>query len=324
MGIRPYGERPSNGNHHLMNRKPRQPAKVWDGLGVNCTQPSEYWFNYTEETGAPFIPPVVNNFKRVRIFCDIGTATSRTAVHKWALQLKQANPDIHILYGGTKHPLTPDSMDGHKALVLEEAAWAMENGMDEFQVSNELENNLHPGLTDAQIRVFVREMADEVKQIFTRPISYAVAQGREDGWIGEGMGTLDRLSFNIYGHSGVRASFIYLCKKVYGAFGNKCFLSEWNLHPTWMSTVADGLSPGQDGFEQAYAKEVLLRRKVIEEIGFTEAYFFTMWSFAPSFGIDYFALWKRDEGYRAAFLALMSKKGRTVRKPTTQKRSVRQ
>lgn len=300
-----------------MERRLRTVPELWSGFGANVSQPSAFWYTYTAELGAPFVPHVTNNFKRVRTYVDLSSQTSRTAIHTWALQLKAAKPDIYIVFGATRGGLSSTNQDAYTAAVIAEAQWAHENNMDEFQISNETENNKHSSLTDAQVRAYIRSLATQVKQVFTRPISYAVAQGREDGWIAEGKGDLNRIAFNIYGHNGTFSSFVNIARKVHDAFGDDCYVSEWNLHPSWLESRADGLAPGDMEFERAYANEVVRRQKVLQYVGFTEAYFFALWSFAEGFGIDYFSLWKKEEGFRPAFYAVGFARRQMTRRPIT-------
>lgn len=284
---------------------------AWSGLGVNAIQPSEYWSEYTEQIGAPFVPLVTDNFRRVRIFSDLTSANSIAAQHTWALQLKAADPTIKILYGCTRGNISSSNQAAYTTDVLAEAQWAMDNGMDEFQISNESELHRNPDITDPELRVYLRSLATTVKTVFTRPISYAVPQNFEDGWISEGMGDLDKLSFNIYGN-GTFAAFATLAQKVFAAFGTDCFVSEWNIHPSWLSSTVDGLTPASDRWDEVYGWELDRRLKELRRIGFQEAYFFCLWSFSHSFGIDHFCLWLKDEGWRLAAHHLFGSPGRSI------------
>lgn len=278
---------------------------MWSGLGVNCSQPSAFWHNYTAAIGEPYIPHVVDNFSRVRMFVDLSMSSSRTAIRTWALQLKAAKPDIKILYGVSRAGLSSTNRGAHTALVLAEAQWAMDNGIDAFQISNELENSKDASLTDAQVRTYVRSLATQVKQVFTREISYALSQTKEDGWIAEGKGDLDKLSINLYGSF---AAFESDARRFYAAFGADCFVSEWNVNTVWANSSVDGRGPTSSDFDEVYGRELVKRLNILRAIGFSEAYFFTLWSFSESFGVDNFALYTRDEGPKPAMNQLLNKR----------------
>lgn len=281
---------------------------AWSGLGISATQPSAFWSDFTEEVGAPYVGYVTENFSRVRIISQINSATSIAACHTWALQLKAAKPSLKILYGATWNGLSDTNQSEYHDGIMAEAQWAMDNGMDEFQISNETENNKSGSISDADIRIFLRSLATDVKAVFTRPICYAVAQGREDGWISEGRGDLDKIAFNIYGHSGAYNSFVALLQKVYDAFGDNCFISEWNVNPAWLDTSINGITPVDSSFDEVYGSELIRRLNAIISIGFDEAYFFHLWSFSASFGIDYFSLFTLAEAFRPGALRLMGQR----------------
>lgn len=140
----------------------------------------------------------------------------------------------------------PSYVDG----VNTAADWAYANGMDEFQLGNEIEGEYNwsaPGaLTDVVNKI--KLLADVIKYNHSLlKISYAMAQDRlESTWITEGKGRLDKLAYNVYGSwypvftnwADVFVDFKNKINAMYAAFGADLELAEWNITSSWANFPA--------------------------------------------------------------------------------------
>lgn len=116
---------------------------AWNGIGITAGQPYGSWFEFNSAThaaiSAPFLPQITQ-FPRMRTVSQTTSATSLTATHLWAQDVKTYSPTTFIHYGCTYGAAyLPTYYSTYLPLMLAEAQWAQDNGMDEFQLGNEFE-----------------------------------------------------------------------------------------------------------------------------------------------------------------------------------------
>jgi hypothetical protein len=172
---------------------------------------------------------------------------------------------------------------------LDNAQWAQDNGVFEFQLGNE-EESLVDGttMTIAQLITNLKAVATEVKTIFTNGnISYSCYQNCIDDWVAAGKGDIDILASNIY---------------MGGGFGNIDWQSEiTNLVNAFTAsgTCITEFGPNSSGLNY-YSEDEAVQAEAISEMinyvkasGMTRAFYF-VW-YHPNFDMG---VLKDDGTYR--------------------------
>jgi hypothetical protein len=163
--------------------------------------------------------------------------------------------------------------------------------------------------TDAQLRGMLRQLATDIKTLWgnipgTNPlICYSTPSdtGGDQGnsaaaWAADGnLGDIDRLGLNVYGN-GNFTTFSQMVNDFAAAFGpngtaapNRGYVSEWNIHQDWPSTVAQGLTPNDYDFYNAFSDELWRRYQVIRNSGLSPAFYFNYYGISV-LTPDYWAL----------------------------------
>jgi len=165
-----------------------------------------------------------------------GVNTSKT------LALAAKARGFYIIWGVSHPPgtLSDAGWAAYTSEVNSAADWAEINGVDEFNIGNELEylETTYTILTNSVSKI--KTMATDVKTHFSRIVSYAMAQsskeyqGAPSGWIASGKGDIDLLGYNIYGDNGLtiaqgKTQFETRITDLYTAFGAGLYISEWNI-----------------------------------------------------------------------------------------------
>lgn len=266
----------------------------WSGLGLTYTvngSRSYYDINakltnktinelaYIKSTG-------INKLRANIIDFNDQIANNNTYKGQQNLVLEALRMGFYVIFGLTSNPttLTSTNFGNYITAVLDVALWAQENcaaypGMFELCIGNEEENHIDGSLTMQQVRDELRTLAADSQLVYTAgPISTAIAQGKEDNWITTDAGNisgLDKLSINVYGHSGAFDSFVTIINKMVTQYGSNTYISEFNLHSNWSGVKAGGITVGNKGFEDEYYTEIARRVDFIAASGMTSAYFFT-------------------------------------------------
>lgn len=139
---------------------------------------------------------------------------------------------------------------------------------------------------DATIIRIIKMLATEVQAVFSGEVTYSVSQGYETYWTSITPGTdLDTIGLDIYGQNGARDSFAdfkSLLDAMFAVFNTQMYISEFNIHASWSSSLASGMGPTNIGFDIAYADEVMKRLNYIRTLGLEKAYFFSAWNASAS------------------------------------------
>lgn len=194
----------------------------------------------------------------------------------------------------------------YEAAVLDLAAWAESNLIDEFQIGNELDpSDTTKGGNLSNVITKLLDLGADVKAVYNGVVSYAMAQDRlEADWIALGSGglsgSLDLLGYNVYGSNGSYTDWVAKIEAMEAEFGSQFYISEFSLHPNFSSfPVTD------------YDQTAAIRQRIDYLIGSDVelGYFFT-WDWIQS--NDQFALFKANGTYRPWKDALFQKRTRAL------------
>jgi|GEM_PF-3483161 len=218
---------------------------------------------------------IANDLRNIRRF----TSNVRIALPDW--NFPQAQIDLmrkvvvmakaagfRVSWGltSTNTVLTAANWPNYQAAVVSNAAWAQANGVDELFVCNELDHKHDASLTDAQQRSNIRSLATAVKSAgFTGATTLSIAQGSQTPWYTEGLGDLDTVGLDLYEpfpnlFKADLATFV-------STFGNKAYLSEWNIANLWPQV--------QNLPDEQIAVLVANRAQDIAASGIGRAFYFT-------------------------------------------------
>jgi hypothetical protein len=145
-------------------------------------------------------------------------------------------------FGG--HGLNSTNWQLHHDFVVAEATYLQQQGIviDEFCVGNELEAFIDgTTFTLTQLNDNIRQLASDVKAVYSLgKITYSVTDNWVNGtspiaeWVANGLGGLDTISIHVYGfiQNGVVTVNTYTkIAPMMNAFGNNCYISEFNIDP---------------------------------------------------------------------------------------------
>lgn len=153
--------------------------------------------------------------------------------------------------------------------VVNLAAWAQTNKIDEFSIGNEEDHNAQfngafTAKTPTQVRNDVKTLVGRVKTVYSGQVVYATSELVLDDWIREGRGPLDRIYFNVYD---TQVNFRSIIGKIVSNFGvDHGGLAEWAAFHQYGSM---GMTPDQ------YRAEISQRTAIVKASGLP-AYFFTL------------------------------------------------
>lgn len=346
---------------------------AWAGLGMNQSQPwggwSAYILAYHVTEDPKWCPVFAKYFPRIRCVTTYIPEASQPANPSLAMRIfctymKTNFPDTPILYGGSVagvglgyKSFTPEYYNGYVSYISDEAQWAQDNLMDDFQLGNEFEislrygtfnNGYHQGIdsltrtsnvvtgtkstghglttgeyitvttlgagasadyrvndpgvqvtvisptvftypsvgangtavgsltmnwSQEQTKIKIIEILNIVKNIFTRgKCVYSMSQGYEAIWAPYALPDGLTFGYNIYGANGTE--FKNSAQLIFDAFGTRAIITEFNLHAGFASSRANQMAPGQIGFDLAYADEGGRRVKILQDIGYEQAYWY--------------------------------------------------
>lgn len=227
------------------------------GLGINC--------NYREGgTLGKDIPMLAeHHFTVLRQL--IGAYYSRPSIDAWNGWLNEARkrPEykrIVVGLGNGARRMGTGNWQEFEDAILAQAAYlaGLKDSRIEMQLGNELELNLDNTFDAAAGRARTRALATKVKNIVGNDLTISYASAVYTGqevklWNQEGLGALDRISFNIYGP---RPSFIARVREIESLFpNNKGWVSEW------------GASNGRSDFtsDTGFRDEIAYRLRILDE-----------------------------------------------------------
>jgi len=274
-----------------------EPA-IWSGLGMNIfpTSDNTYPLELTPSFGDWVDELLTNGFTQLRIGVTYWAEANAIAITKSAIILA-VSKGAEVIWGvgsgaGT---ITATNWLGYRQAILDNAQWAQDNGVYEFQLGNEEEVHVDgTTITGEQMITNLKDVATEVKQIFTNGnISYSFGYGFIDKWISQGKGDIDILAHNMY--MGGNGSYNYPWKqeitKLINTFGiDGFYLTEFG--PSY-SAIEDYSTD-----EAVQAQAVTEMIEYIKASGMERAIFFCYYDDSQPFGPEGFGVVKTDGNYR--------------------------
>jgi len=129
-------------------------------------------------------------------------------------------------FAGTPYGnVTPQNLSTYTSQVLQEAAWAQANQIDQLSLGNEAEYNLS-GLTEPQWIAYLHGLSDQVHKVYAGVVSYETSSDFLNQWILGGRGSIDLLGWNSYCGGSCNAQRVQVAIAAFGVSHN--FISEWN------------------------------------------------------------------------------------------------
>lgn len=113
-------------------------------MGVTANQPNPSWFEFNATTheaiSARFLKGITE-FPRIRCIAEVTSVTAQAAARLWVQDVRRYSPSTYILYGAanTQSVYLPTYYDTFLPIVQGHLEWAVENGMNAFQIGNEWE-----------------------------------------------------------------------------------------------------------------------------------------------------------------------------------------
>ncbi|MBA7616196.1 hypothetical protein ES703_23492 [subsurface metagenome] len=241
---------------------------MWSGLGIALY--------YTNESDIDII--LANGFEEMKLGIPDYQNTSWLAYTKAAI-IRIIAKGAKIIFGVSSnsynnpdYTITAENWPTFRQAILDNAQWAQDNGVYEFQLGNEEElHNDNTTLTDTQLIANLKSLATEVQEIFINGnVSYSCWRESIDDWIIAGKGDIDILACNIYmGGDGYYGGNKWKTdiNKLVNAFGaDGTYLTEFNL--SWSSL---------DDYSTDEAVQAAALTEMIEYIkasGMTRAFYF--------------------------------------------------
>jgi hypothetical protein len=210
----------------------------------------------------------------------------------WLAQSKAALPGIiakgaKVIWGvssnkknNAAYTITAANWPTYRQAILDNALWAQNNGVYEFQLGNEEEgHNDDTTLTDAQLIINLKSVATDVQAIFTRgKVSYTCSADYISNWATAGKGNIDIIASNVYmewGNHNVRPWHNEIDSLV-AAFGvSGTYLTEFNLNWDRLDYYST-----DEAVQAAAVTEMI---NYIKASGMTRAFYF-MW-IGDDFGV---------------------------------------
>jgi len=256
----------------------------WSGLGMGLfsTENSSEFDEYVDIL-------LANGFTELRIGLPNYTDTTYITQTKAAI-IRAVAKGAEVIWGvcSGENIITDESWPDFRAAIFDTAQWAQDNGVYEFLIGNEEEMKVDSTtMTVAQLIANLKEVAVEVKQIFTNGnVSYSCWAAKIDDWIRAGKGDLDILASNIYmgGKGSYDNDWKTLVSDLVNAFGVEgTYLTEFG--PSW-SSLNDYST--DEAVQAAAVTEMI---EYIKASGMTRAFYFAWKS-------DDFGVVKNDGTYR--------------------------
>jgi hypothetical protein len=190
-------------------------------------------------------------------------------------------------YNNTDYTITAENWPTFRQAILDNAQWAQDNGVYEFQLGNEEEFHVDGDtMTEAQIITNLKSVATDVKKIFTNgKISYSCGNDYISNWVSVGKGDIDILAANVYmGGTTFDDTWKTKIDNLVNAFGaDSAYITEFNLSYRGLDYYSTD--------ETVQAAAILEMINYIKVSGMTRAFYFCYQS-------DNFGVLKDDGTYR--------------------------
>lgn len=276
----------------------------WQGLGMGIFSSSDNIFQLSDFFGDQVDVLLANGFTQLRI--DIpGWACANSLVISKSGVTAAVTKGAQVIWGvgnGTVI-LTDANWASFRQGILDNAQWAQNNGVYEFQLGNELEcHNDDTTLTDAQLITNLKSVASDVQEIFTNGnISYTCMHSNISDWISVGKGDIDILASNVYMEYGAHHTQPWKAEI-------DTLVSAFGLSGTYLTEFG----PNSNGINYYSENEVVQAVAVKEMLdyiiasGMTRSNYFCYYDNSRGFGPTGFGTLKDDGTYRLTWKVLTS------------------
>lgn len=187
--------------------------------------------------------------------------------------------------------LTDANWSDYVTKVQDDANYAASAGADEFFIGNEIaaHNNGDAGFTDLPTRI----KALFSSTTFSGVKSYQAISSEKDSWISSGLGSMPKISFNVYSNE---VDFNSIIQQLYDEFGDNLEIGEFSTSSGFETDA---------GTDQWKWYSLLKRRvEIMNNIGIKRAYVFE-WR-TSSTSLYGFAFLKKDDEYPNVNIAVQS------------------
>jgi len=132
---------------------------------------------------------------------------------------------FRVIIGGDWGNLSTSQLSSYQSQVLQEAAWAQTNHIDQLSLGNEQEYRL-TDLSQTQWASFLNSLAVSVRQVYSGKISYETSGDFTDFWVTRSLGAIDQIGINLY--CGYSCNYSYLTRMITKFGANRVYVSETN------------------------------------------------------------------------------------------------
>jgi len=269
----------------------------WSGLGMHIFPTSDNTWGLSSSFEERVDELLANGFTQLRIDVTYWAEASAVAISKSAVAIA-VSKGAEVIWGvgSGASTITATNWLGYRQAILDNAQWAQDNGVYEFQLGNEEEVHVDgTTMTGEQMIINLKNVAIEVQEIFTNGnISYSFGWTYEDDWIAAGRGDIDIIAFNNYiGGDGY-----------YGGDGWKTTIDNLVAAFGVGHTYLTEFGPSYSALEDYSTNEVVQAAAVTEMIeyikasGMERAIFFCFYDDSLPFGPEGFGVVKDDGNYR--------------------------
>lgn len=274
---------------------------AWSGLGINYGQQTQSGADPSSYLDNDLTLLWNAGVRRIRVAMSSYTYATGVDISK-TIALAAKAKGFYTVWGVHASGRNDGNWAAYASAINDAADWAWNSGsprIDEFMCGNENEAswNISGTLTTPVTKILA--VASDVKtNHFLGNVSYAMAQDSlESTWRSGGIGSLDFLGYNVYGSSGSFSDFKSKILTNKATFGNKLYLSEWNLNSAWASFPAD---------ETQQTKDIADRLEWLKTVMTMPIYFHCYrWDQSN----DQFSLWKSSENrFRYWYNVLLAKR----------------
>lgn len=214
--------------------------------------------------------------------------------HSKEAVVRAKNAGAYVFWGVSGDSITASNWPDQRIAILDAAAWAQANGVDEFAIGNEEEYKVDgTTITVAQVQANLKSVATEVQSIFTRgPVSYNTSKDFLYDWISLGKGNIDTFGLNLYlgGQWGYDDTWMDAIDDAYAEWGSEAFLSEFGPSYTNLADYSTDETTQADGVQEMM--------DYCSYVGLGPAYYFCYYDDARPFGPAGFGALKTDDTYR--------------------------
>lgn len=140
-------------------------------------------------------------------------------------------------FGSNQGTMSTDTFAAYDAGVIAEAKWAQTNKIDQLSLGNEQEYNLQ--ISQANWTAHLRALAYQVRQVYSGKVSYETSGDFINAWVGQPLGDIDLLGFNLYCGVGCNENYLKTAINAFGA--THVYVSETNADMDTSSYNSDSV-----------------------------------------------------------------------------------